>query len=82
MATTRLQLEQQLSEVIGDYLQFQTSTNIGAASTTVVATALQAYDGGKDDYFNVPSAPRIASASSKVKSGMSLFGFTPDSCQA
>lgn len=51
MATNRLQLEQQLSEVIGDYLEFDTSTNIGAASTVVVATALQAYDGGKDDYF-------------------------------
>lgn len=52
MATTRLQLEQRVSESIGDWLEFDTSTNIGAGSTTLVATALQAYDGGKNDYFN------------------------------
>ena len=51
MATTALSvLEQRLAEQIGDGLEFDTSTNI-TTNTSIIATALQAYDGGRDDYF-------------------------------
>lgn len=51
MSTTLLQMEQLVSEAIGDYLEFDTTTNIGAG-TSVISTTLQSYDGGQNDYFN------------------------------
>ena len=51
MATTTLtSLLQLLSEAIGDYLTFDTTTNI-TTNKLVVSTDLQQYDGGQDDYF-------------------------------
>ncbi len=59
MSTTRLQLEQLLSEQIGDFLEFASSGSAGAGSVIIKSTALQNYDGssgsagsGGDDYFN------------------------------
>lgn len=51
MTTTLLALEQLFSEAIGDWLEFDTTTNVGAG-VTVVSTTLLNYDGGQDDYFN------------------------------
>ncbi len=51
MSTTRLALEQLVSETIGDYLEFDSTTNIGAG-VTIVSTVLKSYDGGQYDYFN------------------------------
>ncbi len=51
MSTTLLALEQLLSQNIGDNLEFDTTTNI-AAATSIVSTTLQNYDGGQDGYFN------------------------------
>ena len=47
---TRLSLEQLLSQAIGDDLEFETTTNIGAA-TTIASTELNSYDEGEDDHF-------------------------------
>lgn len=52
MTTTLLSLEGLFSEQIGDWLEFDTSTNITTGSTArVIATTLQNVDGGADDYF-------------------------------
>lgn len=48
---TLLGLEQLLSEALGDDLEFDTTTNIGAA-TTLVSTSLNEYDDAVDDHFN------------------------------
>lgn len=53
MTTTLSSLEQLLSEAIGDYLSFDTSSNITTGSTgKIVATTLANYDGNANDYFN------------------------------
>ena len=52
MATTLLALEALLSEAIGDFLEFDTSTNIAASSKSIISTTLQNYDGGQDGYFD------------------------------
>ncbi len=51
MTTTRLAVEQLLSEQIGDFLEFDSSSTI-VAGTSITASALLSYDGGQDDYFN------------------------------
>lgn len=52
MATTTLtSLLQLLGEGIGDYLTFDTTTNI-TTNKLVVSTTLQQYDGGQDGYFD------------------------------
>lgn len=52
MTTTLLSLEQLLSESIGDWLEFDTSTNISTGSSNVViASTLNNYDQQTDDYF-------------------------------
>lgn len=52
MGTSLLSLEQLLSEAIGDWLEFDTSTLITTGSTArIIASTLQNYDGGQDGYF-------------------------------
>lgn len=52
MGTTALSvLEQRLAEQIGDWIQEDTTTNIGA-NTSVVSTALNKWDGGANGYFD------------------------------
>ncbi len=51
MSTTLLTLVQRLSENIGDWLEVDTTTNI-TTNTSIVSTALNAYDNGVDDFFN------------------------------
>ncbi len=51
MTTTLLQLHQKLSQQIGDWIEEDTTTNIGAG-VTVLSTALNLWDRGKDDHFN------------------------------
>ena len=51
MTTTLLTLKQRLAEQIGDYLSFDTTTNI-TTDNSVISTELTSYDGGRDDYFN------------------------------
>ena len=48
---TLLGLRKLLWQALGDYLQFATTTNIGAG-TSIVSTELKSYDDGVDDYFN------------------------------
>lgn len=50
MTTTLLSMVQKVGESIGDYLSFDTTTNI-TTNTSVVSTTLTSYDGGRDDYF-------------------------------
>ena len=49
--TTQLVLDARLSEAIGDFLEFDTTTNI-TTDTSVISTTLRQYDDGQDDYFN------------------------------
>jgi len=52
MGTTTVEtLEQRLAEQISDYIQVIVTTAIGA-DNSIVSTNLNAYDGGRDDYFN------------------------------
>jgi hypothetical protein len=52
MATTTANtLCSELSKAIGDYIEFDTTTNL-AASKLVVSTTLNQYDRASDDYFN------------------------------
>ena len=51
MTTTLLALEELFSEAIGDFLEFDTTTNIGAG-LTIISTTLKSYDQAQDDYFN------------------------------
>ncbi len=48
--TNALALNQRLSEVLGDWIQVPTTTNV-AASRLIISTNLNQYDGGRDDYF-------------------------------
>ncbi len=48
--TTLLVLEERLSEQTGDWLEFDTTTNI-TTNTSIISTTLTNYDGGRDDYF-------------------------------
>lgn len=53
MSTTTLEMIALLSEAIGDFREFDTSTNITTGSTaSVIATTLANYDSGQNDYFN------------------------------
>ncbi len=52
MTTTLLVLEQRISEQMGDYLSFDTTTTIPGSAVTITSTTLNSYDGGRDDYFN------------------------------
>lgn len=49
--TTRLALDQKLSESIGDFIEVDTTTNI-TTNQYIVSTALNEYDLASDDYFN------------------------------
>lgn len=49
--TTELVLDERLSKLIGDWIEEDTTTNIGAG-TSVISTALKKWDYGSDDYFN------------------------------
>ncbi len=48
---TLLALEQKISEAIGDWLEFDTTTNI-TTNTSVISTTLRQFDNGRDDTFN------------------------------
>ncbi len=53
MTTTLLELEALLAQQIGDWREFDTSTNISTGSTAkVIATTLANYDQGQGDYYN------------------------------
>jgi len=53
MSTTALVLKQKLTEVIGDFIELDTSTNLSSASTAIIISSdLLQYDRGLDDYFN------------------------------
>src|SRR3990167_3232310 len=47
--TTRLVLEQRVSEALGDYYSFTTTSAGNAGGTTIVSTHLQDLPGGNDD---------------------------------
>ena len=49
--TTLLALEELFSESIGDWLEFDTTTNI-TTNTSIVSTTLNQYDDGENDHFN------------------------------
>ncbi len=51
MTTTAAILEQRLSEQIGDWLEFDTTTG-HITGVTITSTELTAYDSGQNDYFN------------------------------
>ena len=50
MGTTLSDLDQKLSEAIGDWIEVNTTTNI-AANNSVISTTLKQYDRGSDNYF-------------------------------
>ena len=47
---TLLSLEQSFSEAIGDWLEFDTTTNI-TTNTSIISTTLNQYDEAEDDHF-------------------------------
>ena len=47
--TTRLVMEQRVSEALGDYYSLTTTSAGNAGGTTIVATGLQDLPGGNDD---------------------------------
>lgn len=51
MSITLLNMDERLCRIVGDWIQFDTTTNIGAG-TSVISTALNNYDRGQNDTFN------------------------------
>ncbi len=49
---TLIQLEQELSENISDWIEVDTTTNI-STNNSILSTSLNAYDDGRDDRFNL-----------------------------
>jgi hypothetical protein len=53
MSTTLLALEQLLDEQIGDFLEFDTTTNLTTGSTAkIYSNTLKSYDNSRNDFFN------------------------------
>lgn len=51
MSTTTLQLDQRVHQAIGDWLEFDTTTDI-TTNNLIKSTALNEYDSSEDDHFN------------------------------